>query len=635
MRLKHVWPHGGHPSYTYDISNIGSGSTSAPYLGTRMTLYIKNQESKANVEQEKPTIQNVDIVEGTNNLKITVNAVDRNYGISKYNYYLLDENKNQLQSLIGTYSFTNTFFGLEQEKTYYVRVDVINLKGRTKTSEDIEATTQAIVLQEGDITLKKTWGKDGDGRAYFTLADEYVNGGYYLQHVIVQNIEDYSEDLWNPANKQIIDKNNIKDKPNNNLNKEVLTGLRNGDIVFTRIYDGNNAKSAGINTMVVQIDHLEEYKYLAENGTLVAEEDVGTRQDTSKTKNVLYTDSNGDKAMIPAGFKVGATSLVNNIENGLVIEDSGENQFVWIPVENAIYNPNSGITISTANNYTPMAISQGEGSSYYEGIRYTYNATTHVGTRSTGTSYGLGTSGYREPSLVTGAANYTWSFESGTQYDGAASNYNTILNAIGITTPVQLGAYMNNDYTAMINSVDTYKGFYIGRYETTAKDDAHKTTNNTTYYNMARTKLGYIPMARSSSMTWYRQFLMQDNGYSGNACYGNTAVKTAMITCSQYQAAINYILKGPDKMVVSSITGNHTGTCSVTGLFGNDIANNIFDLASNRFECSQEAYGNNRRTFFGGYYAVGNATWGRSGGADYTPTSTGAYIGSRMAMYIK
>ena len=636
----------GYPTRATSVSRKNGTTTNvaAPYIGSRMTLYIKNQENQENIEQEKPTIQSIDITEGTNNIKVLVKAIDKNYGISKYNYYLLDENKNEIQRLVGSYSFTHTFFGLEEETKYYVKVEVVNLKGRIKESEDIEATTEEIVLKSSDITLEKTWGKDGDGRAYFKLADEYVNGGYYLQHVIVRDVADYigNEDYyWNPANKQIIDKNNIKNKVNNNLNKEVLTGLKNGDIVFTRIYDGNNAKSAGIQTMVVQISHLEEYKYLAENGTLVAEEDVGSRQDTSKTKNVLYTDSNGDKAMIPAGFKVGSTSLVNTIKNGLVIEDSDENQFVWIPVENAIYDPKSGKTISTAQNYTPMAILQSEGSSYYEGIRYTYNATTNVGTRATGngtslsTSFGLGTLGYREPSLVTGASNYTWSYESGTSYDGDPSNYNTILNVLGITKPEQLGSYMNNEYTSMINSVATYKGFYLGRYETTAKDDAHKTTNNTTHYNMARTKLGYIPMARNSATKWYTQFLLQDSNFSGNAFYGNSRIKTSMIFASQYQAALNFILKGPDKDAVTTIRGNHTGTCSVTGLFGDDLANNIFDLASNRFECSQEAYSLDRRVVFGGTYTTTSGSYARTTYTDYTTLSTTAYIGSRMAMYIK
>ncbi len=49
-------------------------------------------------------------------------------------------------------------------------------------------------------------------------------------------------------------------------------------------------------------------------------------------KNENYEDENGDKAIIPAGFKI--LSGAEIIDNGLVIQDKDGNQFVWIPVTN-------------------------------------------------------------------------------------------------------------------------------------------------------------------------------------------------------------------------------------------------------------------------------------------------------------
>ena len=47
-------------------------------------------------------------------------------------------------------------------------------------------------------------------------------------------------------------------------------------------------------------------------------------------KNTLIKDDLGNEVMIPAGFKI-ASDSATLVENGIVIEDSDENQFVWIP----------------------------------------------------------------------------------------------------------------------------------------------------------------------------------------------------------------------------------------------------------------------------------------------------------------
>lgn len=51
-------------------------------------------------------------------------------------------------------------------------------------------------------------------------------------------------------------------------------------------------------------------------------------------KEGTYKDKNGDTAYIPAKFQVSETPGENTINEGLVIKDSNNNQFVWVPVEN-------------------------------------------------------------------------------------------------------------------------------------------------------------------------------------------------------------------------------------------------------------------------------------------------------------
>ena len=45
-----------------------------------------------------------------------------------------------------------------------------------------------------------------------------------------------------------------------------------------------------------------------------------------------YYDVNGDKAVVPAGFAVSQVEGENVINDGLVIIDKNENEFVWVPV---------------------------------------------------------------------------------------------------------------------------------------------------------------------------------------------------------------------------------------------------------------------------------------------------------------
>lgn len=55
------------------------------------------------------------------------------------------------------------------------------------------------------------------------------------------------------------------------------------------------------------------------------------------TKEVEYEDKNGDKVSIPEGFRVSMSPTMNTIENGLVIKDSNDNEWVWIVVPNSAF----------------------------------------------------------------------------------------------------------------------------------------------------------------------------------------------------------------------------------------------------------------------------------------------------------
>lgn len=50
-------------------------------------------------------------------------------------------------------------------------------------------------------------------------------------------------------------------------------------------------------------------------------------------ENREYIDKNGRKALIPAGFKVSSNEKEQIIEDGMVVIDKEDNEFVWIPVD--------------------------------------------------------------------------------------------------------------------------------------------------------------------------------------------------------------------------------------------------------------------------------------------------------------
>ena len=86
-----------------------------------------------------------------------------------------------------------------------------------------------------------------------------------------------------------------------------------------------------------------------------------------------------------------------------------------------------------------------------------------------------------------------------------------------------------------------------------------------------------------------------------------------MIWGSQWDAMINWLLKYDDtKNFVTQITGNHTQKVEKTGTFINDIAKNIFDLAGNVSEWTQEGRNTSHRQYRGGNAAAITAIYTRS-----------------------
>lgn len=590
---------------TWLLNNI---STSYNNIGSRMTLYLTKQNDNI-----KPVISVYgEPSAGTNNIYFKVNATDENSGIEKYHYYISTDGTNYTEYIGWGNSYK--FEGLTSGTTYYIKAAVEDKARNVSEETEIKEVTTISIGAIDDILSPRVYGSNGDGRAYFKITSEYENQGYYLEYQKVK-----SGGTFNANGKWTKDATNT------------AVGLSIGDTVYARINDGKGNIS---NYRTVEITELEEFEtyseYQAKTGTNV------------ETNNIyyIYTDTNGDKAYIPKDFSVGKTDTINKIDNGLVVQDPEGNQYVWVPVDkNAVVYNGEKIANDGTETYKPMVQYQAgynetTEEQYFEAVRYDYSKNYETGSKPASISNGiinkaLGGNGYREPSLITGAANYSWLFQaSNNQYDALEQYYK---NICGFESTEEMGRYMNEQYTNMVKSIKEYGGFYIGRYETSLISGKVESKINKTPMD---SRVGTETSSNYGNL-WYGMYNKQDSlRNTHNPYYNSGTVVSSMIWGSQYDSMLNWALTGEEAYMVYERTGNHSGSRATTGRYGSDIMNNIFDLSSNVLEWTQEAINATGRAFRGGYCNT-NSTYVASTRSDDNPTDATYNYGSRLTLYIR
>ena len=329
----------------------------------------------------------------------------------------------------------------------------------------------------------------------------------------------------------------------------------------------------------------------------------------TNSKNTEYIDKSGNIAIIPAGFAPTRIEGETEIDDGLVIIDYQGNEFVWVPV--ADINTMAKETFGIDSN----------GRTNYQGKLYNFSGSGENITVSEFEHYGQGYNLYfREPSLITGDANDSYAIldsVAGSMYDADSSYYHDIL---GYNSAIELGKAMQEEYNAMVESVNKYGGFYVGRYETSISE--------TTVASVAEK----APIVR---MNWYKIYLYEHSNYENNPFYSSTSVTSSMIWGSQWDAMLNWILIGSDKTkVFANTNGNHSGSIVNTGVTTTDVMNNIYDLEGNVAEWTQEAWYDSLRMFRGGEFADERNSTTRSH-RDAHASSRWMYCSSRLSIFIK
>ena len=308
----------------------------------------------------------------------------------------------------------------------------------------------------------------------------------------------------------------------------------------------------------------------SKNGTINGEE--GNSNNPTIPKNYIPIDTAtstwGDGSSAPSQ---------DSVNHGLVIKDEKNNEWVWVPV------PDVTVMCDTLNN-TEYTLCGTTGETAVTTNKYSKSGIISGKTRTTpGTS-----SGYREPDLVGG--NY------GAEYDEKDTFYKTILGDTG--TKEQLAQLFVDEYKAMIESVSKYGGFYIGRYELSAAgvQKNQPTLVYTSWYNLYKkcTELQASDKVKTQ-MIWGCQWDTTMNWLISSGAKTSNEVNKDSSSWGNYKNTSVKADDGKTELKASGTFGTlNTGETTFT------MANNIYDLAGNCYEWTQEALNTNDRAIRGG-----------------------------------
>lgn len=323
-------------------------------------------------------------------------------------------------------------------------------------------------------------------------------------------------------------------------------------------------------------------------------------------KTETETENTYIKRTQSGGFVIyEGTDPVPTDETGLLNAQKTRNQYVWVPISiSELANMYHTSSNKIYGNYFAWPTAEPAD----------WTATTAVNKSSS-----------REPALVT---NYDRDYQCLTQY----------MNGI---TQDQWLHEMETRFYEMLESVATYGGFYVGRYETGNLNQA-------------------IPVVQKlntnlASQTWYKMY-QKCKRLRG----ANDSIDTNMIWGIQYDEVLKWILDTNEKKYYevrqdSTSWGNYNNaTFSYINTSGNTAtksqgsrtkvptgsternkANNIYDLAGNVYDWTMESHGSDSRYLRGGYYDSDGYLRPAYYRLNDVPNGSLTYYGCRAVLYIK
>ncbi len=340
-------------------------------------------------------------------------------------------------------------------------------------------------------------------------------------------------------------------------------------------------------------------------------------------------------------------------EKGVYEVQKEYDQFVWVPVKNAVLDL-SGNTTALASDASikaavqseidagryPMAIKKD--ATNYIGVLYGFEdaidedekhyvkVTPYSDWEATSTD-----SGHREPDVVTDN-------DDNTSY---LDQINGILNT-SYSNSTSLKTALQTDFNEMVTRVDEKEGFWVGRYETSKMSNS----TTTTYAESNKIQVGVKRGTTEgiNKVTWYRMYAQQKI-YKEKALTESENVTSSMIWGSQWDQIMIWMKeeKNEEKSsyyVINSLAMGNYGTSDdedepttepvATGNSENYEVKNVFDLAGNMVDWTLEADNIRYRVTRGGYYGSTDTSRTRADFRIYVyPYDSGSNVGSRFTLY--
>ena len=367
--------------------------------------------------------------------------------------------------------------------------------------------------------------------------------------------------------------------------------------------------------------------------------------DQTKVTPVLSKDN--IYVPVPKGFTASKADGEQSVNSGFVIYEGetdvnndnvaeaqqSRNQFVWIPVSDAdLAEMYSTTTPESASDTTLSKSSLGEAATttkIYSKLR------VRSGDSSSYTAGAPGSTNAREPDILTS-----------TSYGDASTTkgINLIKSELGYTGSnaeilKNFAQDMVDEYLAVFESIKQYDGFYIGRYELTG------TASNPT---VQRHQPVLTADDKTGANTWYGLKDASNRVVTGEGKHA----QSYMIYGNQWDEVMDWLVdtgaKTSDEVNVNSSNwGNYSDYVQITtrapepanpknsGSNDDWKANNIYDLAGNYADWTQEAGDTSYRVDRGGYSYNSGSSGPASDRDNYSPYNTNSSYSCRPALYIK
>ena len=518
----------------------------------------------------------------------------------------------------------------------YYEIDATLLEGVT-----LQRKRRTYLVDKQSLTVYCKEGVEYQGKTYYTILDNNDTSDYYNQinlpiiSTVIFESNNNINKYWATSGDTVTLKffTNYEINPTVTINGTATTVTWNSDKrIGTATY-----KIEEIKTPDTKIEFsISNYTANGKEGETINKptfsDGVTLKMNTWKIAKVsLNTEAigngtinggtpNTNNPIIPRGYipintgnatwgDGSSAPTQSSVDNGLVIKDSKGNEWVWVPVEKSIlskmYTKSNGENITGITGVTTKL--------------YT-NSTTigRAGDTVTLTRSLPNTTDYREPDFIVG--------DNSTDYDKNEIYYKTIL---GFDTSEAMAEAFISDYADMITSIETYGGFYIGRYELSNEgvQKGKATLTNKNWYELYKkcTELKASEKVESR-MIWGIQWDLTCDFISKK---GEKKSITNSTTWGNYNNSTG-------NAAVMEGTAKKYGSKQVTGYSEYWKANNIYDFAGNCWEWSQEAIRIINRTHRGGVYGQDGLSEPASiRSYSWASYSNGSDLGSRPTLIIK